>query len=303
MGDGEHVNPCIRSLSNPTPRSPTPTAISIKNIKQAITPGRRRTWMIALKRDANDKMHKDACVCSKHFLPEDFKIEGNKRSLKENVIPTINLRPAAKIQLFSEYKRSSTTVKSLDETSSPLALSVVDADLSVKSAFAIPSTSSLNNLNEKCIWPVMNSKDTTTDSDSSKNADIELLSVSSGKKRKMELTSTDSEGLKGSPKKRRSLLRTFHNYCKSPRKLNRSLLESKQFNSAIRANLKTEKAKVKRLKRRICNLSDIVTELKKLRLISGDARLVLEKCYSGIPLAMMKPKKKTYGVDEAKNEG
>ncbi|KAJ8950411.1 hypothetical protein NQ318_003687, partial [Aromia moschata] len=84
-----------------------------------------------------------------------------------------------------------------------------------------------------------------------------VLNHISSKKRKGN-TSTDSEGLTGSPKRRRKILQTFDNYGVSLRKL-------------------TKRAQSKRLSDKVDHLKDVIKELVDTNLISGDALSALDK--------------------------
>lgn len=78
-----------------------------KNLKEVqffkITSSRHKAWMLALKRNPEDSVYKDASVCSRHFVMEDFVIIKNKRCLKVGAVPQINLRPLARnLFLYSD---------------------------------------------------------------------------------------------------------------------------------------------------------------------------------------------------------
>lgn len=110
---------------------------------------------------------------------------------------------------------------------------------------------------------------------------LQIIWMNPQRKRNLFPLSSDSEGLVGTPKKRRALVRMMHNYSKSPRKLARTVVDVKNKNKQLKDNLRTVKMRTGRLKKKVQHLHDIVTELKRLRLLSGIAREVLEKSYSG----------------------
>ncbi|KAJ8934982.1 hypothetical protein NQ318_014149 [Aromia moschata] len=103
----------------------------------------------------------------------------------------------------------------------------------------------------------------------------ELNHISSKKKERN--MSTDSEGLTGSPKRRRKFLRTSDNYAVSLRKLTKRVGDLREENKKLKQELKVSKAQSKRLSDKVDHLKDVIKELVDTNLISGDALSALDK--------------------------
>ncbi|KAJ8934678.1 hypothetical protein NQ318_015147 [Aromia moschata] len=94
------------------------------------------------------------------------------------------------------------------------------------------------------------------------------------KKKRKGNTSTDSEGLTGSPKRRRKILQTFDNYAVSLRKLTKRVGDLREENKKLKQELKVSKAQSKRLSDKVDHLKDVIKELVDTNLISGDALML-----------------------------
>ncbi|KAJ8962136.1 hypothetical protein NQ318_018093, partial [Aromia moschata] len=90
-------------------------------------------------------------------------------------------------------------------------------------------------------------------------------------------TSTDSEGLTGSPKRGRKILQTFDNYAVSLRKLTKRVGDLRKENKKLKQELKVSKAQSKGLSDKVDHLKDVIKELVDTNLISGDALSALDK--------------------------
>lgn len=81
-----------------------------------------------------------------------------------------------------------------------------------------------------------------------------------------------------------------HTYCvtDSPRKLNRKLDDVTSGITWMKRRLKTERQKAFRLRKRVQSLGAVVKSLQQRNLILSSAMEMLEKTFSGVPLAIMK---------------
>ncbi|KAJ8947788.1 hypothetical protein NQ318_019460 [Aromia moschata] len=93
--------------------------------------------------------------------------------------------------------------------------------------------------------------------------------TSPAKKKRKGNTSTDSEGLTGSPKRRRKFLRTSDNYAVSLRKLTKQVGDLREENKKLKQELKVSKARSKSDK--VDHLKDVIKELVDINIISEDA--------------------------------
>ncbi|KAJ8944995.1 hypothetical protein NQ318_010197 [Aromia moschata] len=99
--------------------------------------------------------------------------------------------------------------------------------------------------------------------------------------------STDSEGLTGSPKRRRKFLRTFDNYAVSLRKLTKQVGDLREENKKIKTRIKSQRHDQKRLSDKLDHLKDVIKELVDTNIISEDALSVLDKTYCNIPYELI----------------
>ncbi|KAJ8950565.1 hypothetical protein NQ318_015698 [Aromia moschata] len=111
--------------------------------------------------------------------------------------------------------------------------------------------------------------------------------TSPAKKKRKGNTSTDSEGLTGSPKRRRKFLRTSDNYAVSLRKLTKQVGDLREENKKVKQELKVSKARSKWLSDKVDHLKDVIKELVDINLISEDALSDLDKTYCNIPYELI----------------
>ncbi|CAH0563124.1 unnamed protein product [Brassicogethes aeneus] len=156
----------------------------LKKLEEAMTNTRASLWLPALGRDPKEVTGTANVVCSLHFRNEDIIQRGSLKTLKRGAVPTLFL--------------GSTGIKDASDLSMPVVKKTVNFQSEV--TYIENTATTYLNLPSGSASPDNSSK---TSSKSS----------SSSKKRKLP-SSTDSEGLRGSPKKRRRILRTYHNYKK-----------------------------------------------------------------------------------------
>ncbi|KAJ8947623.1 hypothetical protein NQ318_002635 [Aromia moschata] len=178
-----------------------------------LTAERNESWIQAIGRDPKENLsitHK--AICSDHFTQDSHIYVDDKRVLKKCALLTVNLKPVKRTS--HEYRSDGSTLQE----------SGIDLDLSR------PSTSFVTKVSKEFIkrsWqryivlsrtPILSLFGSTLQ---------ELNHISSKKKGNM---STDSEGLTGSPRRRRKFLRTFDNCAVLLRKLTKQVGDLREEN-------------------------------------------------------------------------
>ncbi|KAG5883100.1 hypothetical protein JTB14_010470 [Gonioctena quinquepunctata] len=119
--------------------------------------------------------------------------------------------------------------------------------------------------------------------------DGNLSSSDSGSHPKPLITSSsDSAGLKGVQKRNRKLVRTFHTYASSPDMFKTRYMNERTKYHQLRYKHQLEKEKNRRLRNKVSHLKEVVNDIRRKDLLSPNACDLLEKTFSGLPLAIMK---------------
>ncbi|KAG5869148.1 hypothetical protein JTB14_031129 [Gonioctena quinquepunctata] len=257
-----------------------------------LTKSRHDAWMEALGRNPNiEHLSCSNVVCSEHFTEEN-KIYTNKCiRLKSDAVPSLKLKKRDVLVENKGYlNRAPDQMPGVSKQLVNIILEEEHENLGEQSS----SSSEYYLMENKENYPNIPVSSTpvieicTQKSNGSPGSSITMTSVPASPiiqrfKRKLETSSSDSSSSKGVTKKLRKDIRLMHNYSSSQKKKLRQLKVKK-----IQKRLRANRSKTKRLKKKISNMGQIISDLRKRKLVSENALDVLEISCSKVSVSIMR---------------
>lgn len=237
-----------------------------------------KSWMKILGRSDTIPFNAKRRICSEHFNINSFILAGTKRVLKIDALPTLKMNqlfkiPSSSLNIPTIVSPTSQSCDSLSEgqdsklpgTSSSDSNGLIGSlkrrrrDVKIVHNYCVDQDKKLPEPAIKC-----RIRDARIIQDYSEDQD-----------KLLETSSSESEGLIDSPKRRRRDLRTVHNYCLSPRKMMADLNKLRTEKSLLQKKLKASNERVKRLSTKVTQLKVVVKDLIKNKTMTDESITIL----------------------------